>query len=507
MEKNKYVLAMYDVRGKQAYIYKSNKIKEIMGASYIIRDCYNYLYDAADERAKKRGISPAGRIFSYKKSKDGEDGAFSRDGFENRLREGYIGEVVYDGGGDFFVLFKNIETYKEINKIFYRKVLEGTYSLRVLSSYIEGVNFDNFQEDQRNLYAIHRKNEQEENMIPPVNTLPIVQTGNDSLPLAEKQEGLKISYESKKKYEKYHEISNKPGEDIEGETVLDEMITEKGRESLLAVVYIDGNNMGAQKQACMPKDPSYEASVNALRAFSSGIQKNYIDDRITEIDKLYGKKRRFVVYAGDEITFICNARDAYRIAVEYLTKLYESGSADGTARTSCAGIAIFHSHAPFSEAYRIAEECCESGKKLMKENNISEASLLDFHYCQGAIGTSLEDIRKHEETEDISRPWFICGKEKIVGNKKEAYVTKEILDSMKVMLNLAGRSNVKDLLYSAKKSRTDFDKEIKRIKAHQKDKEIDFSLNESLEEEQQRKLIYDMMIVYDLWFSDKKTGE
>ena len=30
---NQYVLAMYDIRGKQDYIYKSNKMKEIIGAS------------------------------------------------------------------------------------------------------------------------------------------------------------------------------------------------------------------------------------------------------------------------------------------------------------------------------------------------------------------------------------------------------------------------------------------------------------------------------------------
>lgn len=28
---NKYVLAMYDIRGKQEFIYRSGKIKEIMG--------------------------------------------------------------------------------------------------------------------------------------------------------------------------------------------------------------------------------------------------------------------------------------------------------------------------------------------------------------------------------------------------------------------------------------------------------------------------------------------
>lgn len=45
-----YILAMYDIRGKQDYIYKSSKIKEIVGGSYIIRDCFeDCLFPAAEE--------------------------------------------------------------------------------------------------------------------------------------------------------------------------------------------------------------------------------------------------------------------------------------------------------------------------------------------------------------------------------------------------------------------------------------------------------------------------
>ena len=283
--------------------------------------------------------------------------------------------------------------------------------------------------------------------------------------------------------------------------------------------------MGAQVENCLNKlkkddgteDKSYEASVKALRNFSAEIQKHYITDRIRDVDALLSEKkngkRRFVIYAGDEVTFICNARNAYDVAVEYLTKLAES-PAEGTTRTSCAGIAVFHSHAPFTEAYRIAEECCESGKKLMKEEKIEHASLIDFHYCQGAFGTSLEEIRKEEETEDSSRPWFVnciggqhkAGKAELIDGK---YVSCEIVQMMREMLNRAGRSNIKNLALSAKKSAADFKSELERIRAHQLDKEkkIDFSLGGLLNDEMQRKLIYDMVIVYDIWFDQKETKD
>lgn len=45
---DKPVLAMYNVRGKQDYIYRNSHIKEIIGASCIIRDVFqDYLYPAA----------------------------------------------------------------------------------------------------------------------------------------------------------------------------------------------------------------------------------------------------------------------------------------------------------------------------------------------------------------------------------------------------------------------------------------------------------------------------
>ncbi len=529
MEDKGYILAMYDIRGKQDYIYKSNKIKEIVGGSYIIRDCFDdCLFPAAEECSGKG-------IFSYRRKEKKEDSDdFTAERFEKRLEEGYIGEVIYDGGGNFFVLYKTHDIYREVNRRFYHKLLEHTYSLRVLTTYISDVDFEDYPGDRKRLYEEHHRREQAESMISPVNTLPIVQTDyRTSLPLAKLQyigdgkEGRdeKVSLESKKKYEKYAQIEKSGKEDrqIQGTRLLDELITKKGEESLLAVIYIDGNNMGAQVEKCLKKADgtaytSYEDCVKALRQFSSEIQQHYITDRIRDVDVLLSEKengkRRFVIYAGDEVTFICNARNAYDVAMEYLTKLAES-PAEGTVRTSCAGIAVFHSHAPFTEAYRIAEECCESGKKLMKQEKIECASLIDFHYCQGAFGTSLEEIRKEEDTEDSSRPWFVyCGGsrsdiETSQSSEKTGYITSGTVRMMQEMLNRAGRSNIKNLAISAKKSAADFKSELERIRAHQPDdkpdKKIDFSLGGRLNDEMQKKLIYDMVIVYDLWFAQDET--
>ena len=79
MEGKDYVLCMYDIRGKQEFIYRSSKLKEIVGASLIIRDLFNdYLYDAAktcrDEMNKeskfKEEYKDKDAIFRYDPNKE-----------------------------------------------------------------------------------------------------------------------------------------------------------------------------------------------------------------------------------------------------------------------------------------------------------------------------------------------------------------------------------------------------------------------------------------------------
>lgn len=499
-----YVLAMYDIRGKQEFIFRSNHIKEIVGGSAIIRDCFeSYLYPSAEDICKK-GIFHNREI------------PFTIEGFQKHMQEGYLGELVYDGGGNFLLLMKDKETFRKVTYHFTKKIMEDTSTLKVLGTYIENVDFSNYPKDSSRLYAKHRIQEAQESSVPPYGSLPIVQVDYaTSMPLTHKikwaqQRELKVSKESKAKYDKYNEEIKNKNEEI-GETVLDNIVTKRGEESLLAVVYIDGNSMGKKVENCFneEKNKSYEYCVKKLRELSAEIQKIYIDDRKKDIDNLLQKKyqdkikRRLVVYAGDEINFICNARDAYDIVKNYLEKLPEGHS-------SCAGIAIFHSHAPYSDAYRIAEECCESGKEKMRDNEIEEISFMDFHYCQGAIGTSLKNIRKEECGDIISKPWVVHVSENDKDKEKaKEFINIEVVEKVQKFLNQIGRSNVKGLAEFALKNTVEFELELRRIYAHmdtEKRKEVNWDDINQLNSDKKRKLIYDMVIMYDLWFEKEEKA-
>ncbi|MBR6769761.1 MAG: hypothetical protein IKM28_00685 [Lachnospiraceae bacterium] len=485
---SKYVLAIYDIRGKQEFIYRSNRIKEIIGASVIIRDCFeDYLYPVAETIGAKKGIFH-------------QDEPFTKAAFEKHIEEGYLGEVVYEGGGNFLLLYKDEETFKEITYLFTKKILEEVGTLRVLGTCISDVDFENYKGDQKRLYEMHRKNEGMESNISPWGTLPIVQVDRRTyMPLVDiinTQANIseKVSKESKAKYKAYQKECAIQGSTM-GETVLDKLVHKKGEESLLAIIYIDGNNMGAQVQACHENKSSYEDCVAALRSFSKKVQKDYIDDRKIVIDQVLQEKypqnkkisrQRLILGAGDEINFICNARDALDCVRAYMDSLPEGCS-------SCAGIAVFHSHAPYAEAYRMAEECCESGKKLMKEKEINHACFVDFHYCQGAIGISLEDIRRIEHTSESSRPWLLKTDE---GEKTAEVTDFSQIEYVKKLLNTMGRSNVKTLFQAAKTDKIQYQLELQRISAH-------MGIDAILELNDKRRLVYDMGIAYDIWFSEK----
>ena len=574
MEGKGYVLCMYDIRGKQEFIYRSSKLKEIVGASLIIRDLFkDYLYESAkiyrneiNEDFSNKGDA----IFRYDPNKEKLD-EFSFEKFEERMNGNqYIGEIVYDGGGNFLLLYKDEVAMKKTTEIFTKKILKEIGTLKVVATYIGDISKDNYHSDEldkpgdyERLYQKHRIRESTALYTLPYGSLPIVQTEPvSSLPLtymydnapadssASGKSYAKYSTETNAKLKKYWEEAGKPDCEM-GETVLDNIVAEtKGEDSMLAIFYIDGNAMGAKVQACLNGKKNYDDCVNLLRKFSKKIQKTFIDDRKADMLKIDGTKSsdknnyksRILIGAGDEMTIICRADESYETIKEYLSKIPSPYS-------SCAGAAIFHSHTPFADAYRIAEQCCEDTcKNYMKENGLTLANLMDFEYCQGGIGFSLKDIREENGDSYNSRPWLVESKveEKVSyhykpvknknlppwekGKTEEERNNKEKLNNLKegktlfslqnvedfhTKLSLLGRTNIKGLAVPVSLSETALRTELRRIIAHMsKDKKGNkefegFKSDADIVEYfvENKKLLKDLVRMYDMGYGKAKKGE
>ncbi|MGN0362557.1 MAG: Cas10/Cmr2 second palm domain-containing protein, partial [Bilifractor sp.] len=226
-------------------------------------------------------------------------------------------------------------------------------------------------------------------------------------------------------------------------SILDNYVTEKGVDSILAVVHIDGNNMGMRIGELIRNDRTYESAISKMRQISHNIR---YANQLTfhQMEEKYNAGHtenqyfvRPILVAGDDITYVCNGKIALD-TVEYFCKriseydIYSdpSQAEDGqywkenhkkNGMSVCAGIAFMSSHFPFYIAYDVAEECCKNAKDRAKkkenrdpagDENGKIGNWVDFQICRNIHVTDFAGMRKHEyitRTGEslLRRPYFI----------------------------------------------------------------------------------------------------
>ena len=119
----------YDISGIQQFIFSTSKMKENIGASNIIAELF--------ETDLCEVISDIGVNVDWKSSKE--------------LKSGSPAEIVYIGGGNAVVIYKDKETAREATGKLATKILERTYGqLRLLAGYT--AKTDKYAEDFQNLH-------------------------------------------------------------------------------------------------------------------------------------------------------------------------------------------------------------------------------------------------------------------------------------------------------------------------------------------------------------------
>ncbi|MDR2749314.1 MAG: hypothetical protein LBC41_01520 [Clostridiales bacterium] len=535
-----YQLAMYDFSRKQDYIYRTNKIKEIVGASSIIKDAYKDFLDMLERKNYTIGF----RIDESSPSKSCNE--FKMAEFKSTCA------VVYEGGGNLFLIFKDEESCLKANKLFSKMILEKAYGLSVVCAFVPVT--DDFHKDLENVYKKSQMTKSTLPMIHPVNVLPYTLIDRStSFPISAKlimgKEKAEVSYsrESFLKREKHEGLVKSATPYAEVEKQLDNLITEKNEESLLAIIYIDGNAMGDKVKSLFDgdADSSYDHCVAKQREFSSKIDDAFIVQPLLAIEAEVEKMRkemdnaeqgeekadgssrppneplwyRRIIGGGDEITIICNARYALRLVKLYF-KTVQIYNRDHDAQfSSCAGIAVFHSHNPFSTIYEIAEECCESAKKRNRLLFNSQNFYLDFHFCAAGVVNSLKAIRESQEEGFTNRPYcFQLPRKKSVASEGEED-RQGIFDQEHDLNRLEGvgkmlyrmgaenaRSDVKALSDSIFAGESSFAMILARLESKYHSMDLKFLKAEY------KKEIFDATIVHDLgWFnpgnSDKSEAD
>ena len=467
---NHNILALYDFAAKQNFIYRTSKIREISGASDLLTGIFKRLVDVYNKSHKDETV-----LYAI----GGEDD-IPFDITRFRSNENSAGEVLYDGGGNLMMVFRDKPSYISFNKNVSEYILKNVPTLSMIACCVECT--DDFESDVKNLYAQNRINKNIHPAYDLVSVIPVTQIDPMTfLPVVhkhkEKDKELSFSVDRWIKQKAYNTDENNNLENLEG---------------MIAVIYIDGNSMGQKLIKC--SDPDYNEGVKKLRTFSVETNKSFVETPLQRINEYIKKSKhkgfRRVIGGGDEITFICDARIALQLVEVYFEALKESniGKPEEEFNYSCAGIAVAHAKAPFTIAYEIAEAACESAKQKAHQKN---DNYFDFYYCHAGVTADFETLRSREQSV-TKRPY----------QYEEA---KELFGYYAEVLRKAGRSNVKALGEAAQKGEAYYSFEVERVNAYLRRKiEADktaYSVSEDIG------LIYDMAEFYDLWFAKGEKNE
>lgn len=370
-------LVLMEVGKKQGYIFKSNKLKENIGASMIIK----YI---TEELPRKE----LDKFYGKERLGGGGKGLYSFNSEEDA--KGFIREISR----------KVIEEYPGVQLYFVRKEVS-----------LENHNIAKEIED---LYILLGKKKSRK-----IGDIGQVSLGiekicdSTGLPGKTYNESRIVSdeIESKLKFYKENERENLFRERIEFPKKIDELV--ESEKSYVAIIHIDGNSMGnkftklAQSyKKKIDKDKRYNTDyLEELKSLSEDINNKYLNafNKVIEQSIVEEKSTiRPIVIAGDDVTFIAKAKDAISLAKLFIDNIVEeSVIIDGEKinLNASAGIAFVKSHYPFDRGYDLAEELTGNCKHMIKINNI-DSSAIDWHIVQGEESGSIVNIRKEKYVTD-----------------------------------------------------------------------------------------------------------
>lgn len=175
------------------------------------------------------------------------------------------------------------------------------------------------------------------------------------------------------------------------------------RNDWIAVIHADGNGLGEVIS-------KIGSDIDELRNFSENLDKATIAAaqqayNSLGIDSNKVLPIRPIVIGGDDLTILCRGDHAVKFVKAYL-EAFEKETIEKTGHrlTACAGIAYVKSSYPFYYGYDLAEELCSYAKKDAKSDAMKKAndglapSCLMFHKVQSSFVEDYNTIIKKELT-------------------------------------------------------------------------------------------------------------
>lgn len=208
---------------------------------------------------------------------------------------------------------------------------------------------------------------------------------------------------------------------------------------MIAVVHIDGNDIGKRVAACKSLQ-SYQEFSTALTTITKEATRHAIqhfDKTICDGD-LYQNKLplRPIVLGGDDLTIIIDAKYALSFVNDYVTH-FRKLSAEQSYRAALhgrmeasAGVAFVKSKSPFAGNYHLSESLCSYAKNVLRErgkrgsNDIYTPSAVAFHrvtttaypdWSGSIVPTELTVLDTREGIKRLNASPYLLGEQKVDG--------------------------------------------------------------------------------------------
>ncbi len=394
---------LIDIVGIQQYLFGSNKLKENLGASYIVQEVYKKpLQDAL--KATMPNINETD-LDLWRTEPD-----------YIAIKNGRPFEIAYIGGGNAMLFFKEQAQAESFVRQWTKKLLLDFPGLNTAIA-IREFEIDDFISSKKQLFNDLAENKYK---YTPVTIIPRhgitaeCSHSGYSADVYAPSEGNFISSVINAKISNSKEAENKFYDLFKDELGAEYYFTDdlgklgqlERQDSHIAIVHIDGNSMADRFAGQGSLDKLRKLSISVEKATISSVKAmiNAIKENKDMLLDFLGRKSfckpgskeilpfRPIIIGGDDITFVSEGRLGIWLAEQFLKAFQGQTVSDGKQIDACAGVAITKTKYPFYRGYSLSEQLCKNAKEKRKSNG-SKGSWIDFHISFGGISGTLQQIR------------------------------------------------------------------------------------------------------------------
>ena len=386
------------IQGIQEYIYATNKLQEIIGASEII----DSLGQKFNDKQESKGV-----IFGV---------------FDELRANGLVEQILLNAAGNFRAIVDGEENLKKIVRDLPKKIMQNAYGITI-SQATAPYNGNDYGTASKEL---ERKLKTQRNRP----SLPLDMSINfmalapkTARPIVKFDDVLDISCDQKRKAhgrwaEKEYEgkCKKRIGPEKSDKIPfleLKEFSEISNDKNKLAVIHADGNGLGVLVKN-LTDEVKNTGKLDVIANFSKALDnatRDAYENAIVKTEEVFGKenlKIKALILSGDDMTAVCDADIALEFTknfIEEFEKETDKEKPDIKEKlTMCAGIAYCNEKFPFHYAVALAEELCGAAKKHSKDRYVNDAekdiapSCLMFHNVQSSNFQSWDKFIKDELT-------------------------------------------------------------------------------------------------------------